>query len=279
LWRRALLSALFARDFEGYFAQAGSSAPLWLFVHVPKTAGSSIETEARAILAPSVNLDIDHTDTERSYQARFDAAVGRFVAAYPERKERFASGHINDRQVEAIRTGIAGVRCFTMLRHPIGRLISDYRYQRSAMNLAQEEFVRTTPSFEAYAARRHVHNKMAAHLVPRPMLESGDVDACVAYMLDRYAFIGLQEMYPLSLRVLTTLLGEPRAASAQLRVNPETEETRVTLSAAHDLELRGRNAIDLGIFQAFTGRWRGIRTDLREFLRRQPNRNRMAVPA
>ena len=40
-----VLSTLFAGDFDRYFAEAGSGAPLWMFVHVPKTAGSSMQAK------------------------------------------------------------------------------------------------------------------------------------------------------------------------------------------------------------------------------------------
>jgi hypothetical protein len=263
----AVLSALFEKDFERYFALAGGGEPLWLFVHVPKTAGSSLTSEVEAILHPSQNINIDHTDTTRSYQARFDDAVETFITRHAETPHRFATGHINLRQVEMIRGKIADLRCFSMLRNPIARLISDYHYQRSSMNTAQAHFIDTTPSLKAYVARKHVHNKIALHLAPRPMVMAGDVGACVDYIMRHYAFVGLQEMFPLSLRTLTTLMGSPRAPQARVRVNKEISDK--TLAADMEQQLRELNAVDIGIFQAFQSRWRPIRDDLRAYLSRQ----------
>ncbi len=264
-----MLSALFAKDFNAYFSAVGAGAPLWLFVHVPKTAGSSMTAEAESILQPSFNIDIDHTDSTRTYQAKFDAAVQAFVARHAERHYRFCTGHINARQVEMIRAGIPDVRCFTMLRQPITRLVSDYRYQRSSMNTAQAQFIANTPSFEAYVARPHVHNKISLNLAPREMVLAGDVAGCVDYITNAYAFVGLQEMYPLSLRALTTLMGEARTPEAKVRVN-KNDSDQVELSPELEQELRTKNAVDIGVFQAFLARYRDIREDLIQFMRKMP---------
>ncbi len=265
-----LLSALFDKDFDKYFAAIGGGEPLWLFVHVPKTAGSSLTAEASSILQPSFNIDIDHTDTTRTYQAKFETSVQSFVDAQAVQKYRFATGHINARHVETIRAGVADLRCFTMLRGPIARLVSDYHYQRSSMNTAQAQFIATTPNLETYVARKHVHNKIALNLAPRPMVEAGDIDACVEYMTNTYAFVGLQEFYPLSLRLLTTLMGQQRIPEAKVRVNTEAKDR--TLPPDMEAELRTLNAVDIGIFHAFQTKWRPIRDDLRDYLKHLPKK-------
>ncbi len=264
-----MLSALFDRDFERYFAEVGAGRPLWLFVHVPKTAGSSLTVEAESLLQPAFNIDIDHTDTTRTYAVKFDAAVRDFVASQAERNYRFCTGHINARHVEMIKQGVPELRCFSMLRNPMARIVSDYRYQRSAMNTARRQFIANTPDFETYVARKHVHNKISLNLAPRALVEAGDVDGCVAYIMKAYAFIGLQEMYPLSLRALTTLMGEPRAPEAQMRVN-SSEEDRVELSPELEKSLRTLNAVDIGVFNAFLAKYRAIREDLRLYMRNFP---------
>jgi hypothetical protein len=160
---------------------------------------------------------------------------------------------------------VPDLRCFTMLRAPVARLVSDYHYQRSSMNTAQAQFVATTPSLEAYVARPHVHNKIALSLCPRPLVLAGDVEGCVAHIMKTYAFVGLQEAYPLSLRVLTILMGEQRRPQARVRVNRETVDR--ALPADMEVRLRELNAVDIGIFQVFLAKWRGIRDDLIEHLR------------
>jgi len=260
---------LFEKDFDRYFAATPGGDPLWLFVHVPKTAGSSLTVEAERLLQPSFTIDIDHTDTTRTYQARFDAAVQDFVGRHAARPHRFVTGHINARHVEIIRGGVKLLRCFTMLRHPVARLVSDYHYQRSSMNTARAQFIATTPDLETYVARKHVHNKIARNLVPPGLVEAGDVAGCVDHIMRNFDFIGLQEMYPLSLKALTTLMGETRAPEARVRVN-ESSADQVELNPELEKTLRELNAVDIGIFNAFLARYRDIRDDLRLYMRRFP---------
>jgi hypothetical protein len=260
-----VLETLFAGDFDRYFAEAGKGAPLWLFVHVPKTAGSSLETDLCSFLTPYANIEIDYTDTSKPYQVLFDEAVQRFIARHREVPYSFAAGHIVARHTDMMRQAIPELRCFSMLRNPIARIISDYRYQRSPMNLARESFIRTTPNFNAYVARKHVHNKSAIALVPRQLVDTSDIQGAVRYVMENYTFIGLQEMYPLCLRALTTLMGNPRTPEARVRVNSDSKD-RVELLPEEDAELRRLNAVDYGLFEAFMAKWRPIREDLRAYL-------------
>lgn len=261
-----MLNALFDRDFDRYFAEVGAGQPLWLFVHVPKTAGSSLTAEAEALLQPSFNIDIDHTDVSRTYQTKFDEAVQSFIASHATKRYRFCTGHINARHVDMIRRGVADLRCFSMLRNPIARIVSDYRYQRSPMNVARADFIARTPDFAAYVARPFVHNKTAHALVPKPIVESGDSAAAVDFVMRHFAFVGIQEMYPLALRTLTTLMGHPRNPEARVRVNPPGAENELVLSAADEAELRRLNALDIALVHAFTLKWRAVRDDLRAYL-------------
>ena len=73
-------------------------------------------------------------------------------------------------------------------------------------------------------------------------------------------------MYPLCLRALTMLMGHPRIAEAKVRVNPESDENKVTLTPEEDAELRRLNSVDIAIVNAFTAKWRPIRDDLRAYL-------------
>jgi hypothetical protein len=111
-----------------------------------------------------------------------------------------------------------------------------------------------------------VHNKTAIALVPRPIVLAGDGPAAVEYVMKNYDFVGLQEMYPLSFRAVTTLMGHPRASEVKIRVNAPTEENQVVLNADEDAELRKLNAVDIALFQAFTQKWKPIRDDLRNYL-------------
>ena len=48
-----------------------------VFVHVPKTAGSSLRGELAARLQPDVNIVVDYTDATRLFRDKMDDAVAR----------------------------------------------------------------------------------------------------------------------------------------------------------------------------------------------------------
>lgn len=261
------LPLLFGQKFAEYFAPHGETKPLWLFVHVPKTAGSSLRAELAAMLQPEANIHIDHGDTAKPFRERFDEAVEGFIAAARQRPHRFASGHIDMAQAARIRDALPAVRCVTMLRHPVARFVSDFRYQRSPMHPTNAEFRRRVPTLEDYVAFRTEWNKTARHLVPRAVVDRGDAAACIEHILQTFDFVGIQEMYPLSFRTLTTLVGEPRIATQKLRVNEVTEENRIELSPVLTREIEANNPLDMAIYDAMLERLRAVREPLLDHLR------------
>lgn len=262
-----VLSLLFEGAFDAYAEAVRRDARLWLFVHVPKTAGSSLSGELARLAPPYHNIHIDHTDRSRPGPERFDAAVAAFLdlhrgAAQPFRS---ASGHILNRHMERIRAAVPGTAPVTMLRHPVSRIISDYRYQRSPMHPLSEEVIRRAPDFDAFLDLPGPRNRMAKHLVPIEMVRKERLRPAVNYVVERFAFAGLQESYDLSFRLLTALItGTPVAPTEKRRVNEEGE--RVTLTPELERKLRERNALDFAIYEAVQVRFQAVEERLRAWL-------------
>jgi hypothetical protein len=264
---RVTLSLLFDGKFEKYFAEAATGTPLWLFVHIPKTAGSSLFTELSEFLRPAQNIHIDRTETARSYNARYDAAVDDFITQAKQRPFRFASGHIIEVHTARIRNALPDVRMITMLRQPVSRVVSDYRYQRTPMHPTHEEFKKKMPTLAHYVEQLGESNKMARHLVPKAIIASGDAQGCIDFVMQNYAFVGLQEMYPLCFQALTTLLGKPSAPTVKKRVNEVTDENPLFLTPELDRQIRSLNTLDMAIYEGFLKSYKAIRERLLEFVR------------
>lgn len=252
--------------FDGRVAEymAAAAVPpggLCLFVHVPKTAGTSLRAELADILQPDANIVVDYTDTSRSFHARMDEAVDMFLGYAEAEAPRFASGHILARHVNRIRAARPGTRLVTFLRDPVARVVSDYRYQRSPRHPVHAEFAARVPDLDAYIAMRAEANKMTQHLVPADILQAGDPAECVDYVMRTYAFVGLQEMYPISFRALTTLLGEPRWPQIRENVNSDNESER-TIPADLAARIRAANALDDALYQHVLQGWRRARDTL-----------------
>ncbi|QYU67960.1 sulfotransferase family protein [Leptolyngbya sp. 15MV] len=256
---------LFQGRFDTYFRDAAVGDSLCVFVHVPKTAGTSLRGEIAQILSPDVNIAVDYTDTTRSFHDRMDDAVEMALVEAATSSLRFASGHILARHVTRIRNRFPDTRFVTFLRDPVARLISDYRYQRSTRHPVHAEFIARVPDLDAYLEIRAERNKTAQHLVPADILLGGDAEECVEHVMRSYAFIGVQEMYPISFRALTTLCGQPGWPKLKENVNNDSDGGRsVTPEVAK--RIREVNAIDCAIYDAVFPRWQRVRDDLARYL-------------
>ncbi len=267
----AQLPLLFEGRFEAYFAAAGAPAPLWLFVHVPKTAGSSLSTELARDLQPYHNIHIDHADRSRPALARFDEAVGRFLARHGQRPFRFASGHIHHRHAQEIKAAVPGLRMLTMLREPLSRLASDFLYQRSSMHPHAAEVRARVPGLAAFAALPGQRNRAARHLVPREIVMANDGAAAVAHVLSSYAFVGVQESYALGFQALTRLLGRERPPERRQRVNeapdPARDEVaRLLADPGFREEMEMANAVDFALYRHVSEAWGRIAGPLSAWL-------------
>ncbi|MDP3418671.1 sulfotransferase family 2 domain-containing protein [Falsiroseomonas sp.] len=269
------LRAFLAGDFESWRAALEPAPPLWLFVHVPKTAGSSLTSDLAAGLQPYRSLHIDHLDRARPALQRYDTAVDQALAAWRETPFRFASGHVQQRHVARILQGVPGTRLFTMLREPAARLVSDYLYQRSPMHPLAEEMRRRVPDFDAFLDLPGQRNRAARHLVPKPVLDAGDAAAAITHIEAHFAFLGLQEHYQISYRALTRMLGQPRVPAARLRVNSAAAAERAEIAArladpALAARIAAANAVDLALYRHFAAGWQAIAPRLETWLAADP---------
>lgn len=256
-----MMDLLFEERFDEYFRQAAIGGELCVFVHVPKTAGTSLRGEIAQILQPDVNIAVDYTETNRSFHERMDEAVDLFMSEAAANGVRFASGHILARHVQRIRGSFPSARFVTFLRDPVQRVISDYRYQRSPRHPVHAEFIKQVPSLEAYLEIRSERNKTAQHLVAPEVLLGGDLAECVDYVKRSYVFVGVQEMYPISFRTLTTLMGSPSWPRLRENVNTDNDAERQVPRELTE-RIRAANAIDVAIYDAFFPRWQAVREAL-----------------
>jgi len=267
------LNDLFAGRFDAYFAAAHADDPLWLFVHVPKTAGSSLNGELQPIMAPSHHIfinyaELDPSEATQGYEQLFDRAVDRFIEKAQTERFRYCTGHINGAQVQRIVANVANVRPVTLLREPVSRYISDYRYQRSAMHPGHEQFCIEFPRIEDYLRLEGDWNKIATTLLPPDVRAAGDVQACVDWLTTTYSFIGVQEMYGLCLHVLSWFAGVPKRSHVRRRINDPTPDNEVVLTYDLQEEIRMRNGLDMALYDAIAPRFMAISDPLTAYLDR-----------
>ena len=262
-----MLQNLFDGNFRLYFERILKRNPLWLFVHIPKTAGSSLNGELMQVLAPSYHIFVDYSQVDqRPFNEMLDESVERFVTAAAAKRYFYCTGHILSHHVARIAEALPDVLPLTLLRDPVARFVSDYRYQSSPMHPGYEQFRARHPTIESYMDLPEERNKAALHLLPNNLREAANLQACVDYLLATYGIIGIQEQYALSLRLITTLAGLPQRPKVFKRVNTPTGETGIHLTSAQEQRIREGNALDIAIYDHIGARFGAIGPALEAYL-------------
>jgi len=250
------LAGLVDGDLEGYVAENRGNDRCWFFVHIPKTAGSSFRGELADLLRPNYNVHIDRDRRSANYAQKIIAATQGFDRRLKQRRYRFASGHVPIATLAKHVDGWRDLKLITMLRDPAMRIISDYRYQTTPAHPPHREFLQRFPTFESYLDAPRMGNRMFKFLRPS---RQATLEECIAFIVERFAFVGLVEMYPLSVRLVTRLMEEERSPSRYLRKTLETEHNRIEVTSELIARVRELNSLDVAIHSYFRGKLRSVR--------------------
>jgi hypothetical protein len=238
-------------DLDTFAAESADPGALWLFLHIPKTAGSSLSAELNARVPPYRNVHLEErhyrrTDlTGHAFWAQLDEAIASLIADDATTGFRSASGHMLAAQAEKIRYAIPRTRLVTFVRDPVARVVSDDRYQRSPQHPAHEEFAARHPRLADYveAAER---NKVYAHLA---LYDGEPVPTLLERVGRTFAFVGAVEFYEMSFDILMRLAGVSGAVPEHYERAGDAagEEPDAAMSAA----IVERNRRDAAIFDHF----------------------------
>ena len=158
-----------------------------LFLHIPKTAGSSFRESLRFSIGEE-NLVEDYAN-QRNHKASSPykfLTEARNPSAFKKhlikKRNAWVSGHVQYSRYERV---IPPSETFAFVRHPVDRLVSAYKHKCRHKGLKL--------SFEEYVEQDLVHNKQSKYL---PLEIISDL-----------AFVGLTEEYSLSLEYLNWRYG------------------------------------------------------------------------
>lgn len=231
-------------------AHPAEAGVLWLFLHIPKTAGSSFGSSLVKRLRPNYNINIDGIRGTVPRNAAFKQAIDKFIALDKQRPFAFVTGHLLMPEVVQIRETVGRpVRMITMLREPISRVISDYRYQRTPAHPTHLQFRENYPTIESFLDDRRSQNKMFRFL----SLKGETPETTIARLEAEFAFVGVVENYQQSVRACSNLIGVDLADNARVRVNPRREDD-VEITDALIEKIRQLNTIDERIWRHFHDR-------------------------
>lgn len=223
----------------------------WTFIHIPKTAGSSFREDIADVKQPDVNIVVDYAalDPQKLPGQYIDMIRGK-LSNYCRTnfdKTRFMSGHFVYRD-------IAGLERFklsklvTLLRDPLARLKSDYLHQISTEHPLWQSARERYPSFRHFIEDADNHNVMFTYLCRS---EADSVDETIEFIMDRFTWVGIQEDFRFSIKMLFMLFGmriEPRRA---LRRQPVNIEQQILLLPEDIRAVEQNNAKDYGLYAFF----------------------------
>ncbi len=232
---------LFDHGYAAYLDEVRDAGDLWFFLHIPKTAGSSFRAELAEVLAPNANVTA-YDGSDDDFDLRRRRAVAGFAEAMEGRAFRFASGHMPYALLEPV--VVRGAKLFTMLRDPVDRVISDYRYQTTQQHPDHAAFRERCPTIESYLDLPEERDKMLTFLAP---FAEASVAETVTHLLDGFAFVGAMETYDASFGTMMDLLDLDRAASKFLR---QSEAGEIVLTPGLDARIRAQHAGDVALYDS-----------------------------
>lgn len=233
------------RDLDAYIEAERHERALWLFIHVPKTAGSSLSNELAKARRPYKNIHIDYSKPQIPHDKQLQAAVDQFIALARDKRHLSASGHITMAHAQQIQAAIPDTKLVTVIRDPVARVISDFRYQRTPAHPPHQEFIRRFPTIWNFIEHGPSRNKIARHLAP-------DFNASAEKMVQdigsSFSFIGAVEMYPMSFNLMFRLMGLERRPQLHVRKTESRPENDVQVTPDLLARIRELNPLDDAIY-------------------------------
>lgn len=220
--------------------------PTLFFLHIPKTAGTSLRQLFHQQYPPPrlVELYPPWTD-ERLDKVRAELRSGR----------RVVYGHLNFGIHEVL--GVSG-QYVTMLRNPVSRVISYFRHNLNypdaryyglldkGMTLA--EFVGSRVTFET---NNHMTRIIAGYGGTNPLDDDAVLSTALSNLREHFLFAGVTERFGPSIRAMAMRLNWKTALpSIQPRENVSPLTRRVEVTAESLQVIERENRLDLALYRA-----------------------------
>lgn len=247
------------QNWDAYVSSHRSFDGMWIFQHVPKTAGSSITAALSAHAAPYTNIAADRqSDVPIRHQYR------ELAGSVPlERRDvpmRSVSGHLWKADVDVLLSRSPDARLFTFVREPVRRVISDFRYSRTPAHAQWEKQLAEFPNLDAYIeGSPAVRNKTTFFLAG---VRDGDPAEIVPWILQRFDYIGLLEEMTLSHTILSRLLRMDNAEVEHRRSTEDMAENSEKPSPDQIARIKAMNDLDAALFSRVSAIHRRLKAEV-----------------
>ena len=244
------------------------------FLHVPKTGGTSLRKMLQRRIGRDAMLEIYSWHAEQELLRADRSTV---------ESHRLVAGHF---RVDAWQP-FEDLPLITMLREPVDRVASHYRYGRSwdharfhdeARTMSLREFAladldRSLNNCQTHclcAATAPLHGDELRSSPPFGGLTSRDAEEAIGYLQRPNVLPGLSEAFAESVALTCIWLEiEPPSLEA---ANRSTDRTGDALDGSDRSAIAAKNALDMRVYEAacdlFWDKWRAAGDDARRALRR-----------
>lgn len=231
---------------EEFIVRESAPDDLWIFIHIPKTAGSSFGSEIAELRRPYRNIHVDYEDRSTPHEVKLENTVAQFIEDFERAPFRACSGHLHMRHVLRIRRAIPRARIITLVRNPIERVISDFRYARTPAHPPHKDFIKQFPTIDSYVVSPASQNKMFRFLTPDPDMRMAEF---FDFIDDNVSFVGLTEMYAMSVNITARLFGSDRLPTSYKRKTEPTGDNQVERTPELVNRIRETNVRDFALFR------------------------------
>jgi hypothetical protein len=238
-------------NFRKYLQDNAAGADtLCVLVHVPKTAGTSLGTLLMRARKPSHNIYVrfDGNMGQDSRKALAHVLDG-FLGSEDVKKARFMTGHFDGRNADRIQAARPDSRFITMLRNPVDRVVSEYRYMLTEKHPAHLSFRASFPDIRRFIQHPRSQNLMFKRLAPP--LPVTNLEA-VEFIKKRFSFVGISEEYEMSLLMLGKLLGVQLDPRKQLNATSRIAENEFEITDDIRSQIEETNKRDIALYRYFS---------------------------
>ena len=217
--------------------RAEAQGKLIVYLHVPKAAGNS-----------SIGLIKKHVSKFKSIQWNdIDKSWENFIEEHLKDPFDLVSGHFRDKHIDLLID--AGIEFFTVsfIRHPIDRIVSQYKYMCTPAHPDYIEFKKQYPTFESFISRNVGDNVMSRILVRGAF----SLPNYLRKLDSKYGFIGLTEFYHLSMSILLDIIEGQYKLEPRRNVTRSNKDNSFELKHSTYLDLARSQSLDIEMFNFY----------------------------
>jgi hypothetical protein len=236
--------------FRGGKSQSGLSVPPLIFIHVPKAGGTTINN----FLMKNYKYRADSQGTNffpRYFPTEFVSLVDPPFTDSDRLRPVFFTGHIGlDNEIfqrMPVRYAVA-----TILREPVSRIISHYRFNSSVPSIFQsaivDEGLDVIEYFERFRSAIPLQYEYFTTKAEKTSPDrQGQVATALLNLESKVSVFGIQEDFDAFVVLLAKLLGLPNVNFVRLN---RTQSVPVTVTTKQAEKLRDLLALDIAFYKA-----------------------------